>query len=355
MHMFQEKIEAWLSRRAPERALNQCFDLSAVLATDIGIQRTENQDRVAALRINAKTPSGRPLIAVAVADGMGGMRDGGKCATLALSSFFYALMLYRNYEIEKRANAAISHANDAVFRFAGGKGGATLSAIVLGQEARPFIVHLGDSRIYSFGGGANVKRLTTDDSLAEAVGGHGRDLLQFVGMGEGMQPHVKPIPGDTQQLAITTDGIHFIESVTLEKVLIHSTGLKPASERLAALARWCGGPDNASSALIDLPSIVREIRNDTDTTIELWDPFGSLTAMWIRADIPPAEDRQASADTFENAKPKLTNAEPDHSKRKPPPKKPKRNKEDRQPKEDIQLEIQIERSADPEEADENNR
>ena len=294
--MFQEKIEAWLSRTAPERALNQCFDLSAVLATDTGLQRPENQDRVAALRINGKAPNGRPLIAVAVADGMGGMRDGAKCATLALSSFFYALTLYRGYEIEKRAAAAISHANDAVFRFAGGKGGATLSAVLVGHEAHPLIVHLGDSRIYSFGSGAKVKRLTTDDSLAEAVGGHGRDLLQFVGMGEGMQPHITPTPSDARQLAITTDGIHYIEPATLESVLTHSTGLKPASERLAALARWCGGADNASSALIDLPSLMQESRNGADSSIELWDPFGSLTAMWIRADAPFAEDGQANAD-----------------------------------------------------------
>jgi serine/threonine protein phosphatase PrpC len=142
MNMFQEKIEAWLSRRAPERALNQCFGLSAVLATDIGLERTENQDRVAALKINARSPNGRPLIAVVVADGMRGMRDGAKCATLALSSFFYALISHRGDEIEKRATAAISYANNAVFSFAGGKGGATLSAILV-------IVHLGDSRIYS--------------------------------------------------------------------------------------------------------------------------------------------------------------------------------------------------------------
>jgi hypothetical protein len=49
--------------------LNQCFGLSAVLATDIGLERTENQDRVAALKINARSPNGRPLIVVAVADG----------------------------------------------------------------------------------------------------------------------------------------------------------------------------------------------------------------------------------------------------------------------------------------------
>jgi PPM family protein phosphatase len=341
MNMFQEKIEAWLSRNVPDRALNQCFDLSVVLATDVGLERKENQDRVAAVKINAVAPNGRPLIAIAIADGMGGMRDGAKCASLALSSFFYALTLHRGYEIEKRAMAAVSHANDAVFRFARGKGGATLSAILLDHELRPFIVHLGDSRVYSFGGGAKVKRLTTDDSLAEAVGGHGRDLLQFAGMGEGMQPHISPIPRGTQQLIITTDGIHFIEASTLESVLTHSAGLKPASERLAAIARWCGGPDNASSALIDLPSLMQEIRNGGNNGIQLWDPFGNLSVMWIRPDAIFAEDRQHSVDSIENSnvamqhKPDRANPAPRDSKRKASSRKSKRNKRARSPEEDI--------------------
>ena len=127
MNPLQERIASWLSRAGPERSVNQCFDLPIVLATDIGLQRSENQDRVAALRIGTRTSGGQPLIAVAVADGMGGMRDGGKCATLALSSFFYALTIYRGHDIQRRANAAISYANDEVFRFAAGKGGATLS------------------------------------------------------------------------------------------------------------------------------------------------------------------------------------------------------------------------------------
>jgi PPM family protein phosphatase len=283
------------------------------------------------------------------------MRDGAKCATLALSSFFYALTLHRSDEIERRAAAAISHANDAVFKFAGGKGGATLSAILLDHESRPFIAHLGDSRIYSFGGGAKVKRLTTDDSFAEALGGHGRDLLQFVGMGEGMQPHVRPISGDTQQLAITTDGIHFIEVAILESILSNSTGMKSASERLSAITRWCGGPDNASSALVDLPSLMQEVHDGAYNAIQLWDPFGSLTAMWLRAD--PAVDREASTDASENARASKPDEprQANHEKRRPSSKKSKGNKKSGQPKEHIQLEIQIERSPDPEETDENSR
>lgn len=182
MNPFQEKISVWLARSAPNRALNQCFDLPIVLATDIGLQRSENQDRVAALRINSKGSGGRPLIAVAVVDGMGGMRDGGQCATLALSSFFFALTLYRGFDLYRRATAAIAYANDQVFKFASGKGGSTFSALLIDHDRRPLLINIGDSRIYAFGGNSPVERLTRDDSLAEAVGGHGRELLQFVGM-----------------------------------------------------------------------------------------------------------------------------------------------------------------------------
>jgi serine/threonine protein phosphatase PrpC len=357
MNPFQDKVAAWLSRAGPERTLNQCFNLQVVLATDIGLQRTENQDRVAALRISAKSSAGRPLIAIAVADGMGGMRDGGACATLAMSSFFYALTLYRGHDLQRRATASISHANEEVFKFAGGKGGATLSAVLLDHDLRPFLVNLGDSRIYAFDD-TKVERLTRDDSLAEAVGGHGRELLQFVGMGAGMQPHVQAIPAGTHNLAITTDGIHFIEASTLESILSHANELKPASERLAALARWCGGPDNASSAMIDLKSLSETIRSSDVDGIEIWDSSGSLIPIWIRDSVTSAGDKVPSVPAFQP----LPDVEHPPSGRedigRPKAKstaKRKRTKKKVEPKEDIQLEIKIEQSPGSDEADENSR
>lgn len=361
MNQFQEKIAAWLSRTGPDRSVTQCFDLPIVLATDIGLQRSENQDRVAALRIGLRTGGARPLIAVVVVDGMGGMRDGGKCATLALSSFFYALTLYRTHNLQRRASAAIAYANDEVFKFAEGKGGATLSAVLLDEDLHPFIVNIGDSRIYAFGAGSKVERLTRDDSLAEAVGGHGRDLLQFVGMGEGMQPHIRSVPVSLKNLAVTTDGIHFIESGTLEAVLSHVSELKSAAERLAALARWCGAPDNASSAMVDLQSLAEKIRSGGDSGIQLWDSFGSLAAIWIRDEIS-GDDRTPSASYSE----KPTTSQPvdslpprdpkaERSKGKSSSKKAKKAKKPSPQKEDVQLEIQIEQSSSSDDADENSR
>jgi PPM family protein phosphatase len=358
MNPFQEKIATWLARNGPARSVYECFDLPIVLATDIGLTRSENQDRVAALRIGGKTGGGRPLVAIAVADGMGGMRDGGKCATLALSSFFFALTLYREHDLQRRAVAAISYANDQVFEFASGKGGSTLSSVLIDQELRPVVVNLGDSRVYAFGRGAKVDRLTRDDSLAEAVGGHGRELLQFVGMGDGMQPYVRPIPTGIASLAITTDGIHFVDASTLESILTNSLELRSASERLSALARWCGGPDNASVAMIDLQRLLPRIRSDAGNGIEVWDSSGSLIPIWMErglrnagavvdADIDSAQDLRSERTNLSSSDTQTSNAK----------QRSKKSKAKKQvaPKDNIQLEIQIERSANPDGTDENSR
>ena len=360
MSLLQARIEAWLSRRAPERALNQCFDLPVVLATDIGLRRTENQDRVATMRISAQSAMKRSLVVVAVADGMGGMRDGAKCASLALSSFFYGLTFIQDDEIESLATKAIRYANETVFRFAGGKGGATLSAVLLNRQKQPFLVHLGDSRIYAFGEGTRVERLTTDDSLAEAVGGHGRELLQFVGMGDGMLPHVKAVPINLRQLAITTDGIHFIEPATLESLLANSPGLKGVSERLAALARWCGGPDNASSAVVDLQAFMNTIGEDHDNSLQLSDPFGNLSTIWLRTEAKPQVDASVSAAIDESSEPAPKETLdrgrlPVGPRRRTSSRGSKTAKAGKQLKEKPGVEIHIEQSAAAEEPDEDRR
>jgi len=245
---------------------------------------------------------------------------------------------------QRRAVAAISYANDKVFEFAGGKGGSTLSAVLIDQDLRPFVVNLGDSRVYAFGGGAKVERLTRDDSLAEAVGGHGRELLQFVGMGEGMQPHVRPIPSGFTNLAITTDGIHFVDAVTLESILAHSLELRSASERLSALARWCGGPDNASSAMIGLQALLGQIRSDGGNGIEIWDSSGSMIPIWMEEGLRGASHHVNTPATAQPLPSQQADTNPNDPQQVPNKKQRSKKAKAGKSKEDIQLEIQIERS-----------
>ena len=277
MSNFQEKLQIWLSRHTPERSSNYCFNFPLVLSTDIGLVRKENQDCVAAICIGQNSIKDNSIFAIAVSDGMGGMRDGSTCAKLAISSFFFSLIKNRDSHIKYKAHSAIKYANEKVFDFAAGNGGATLSAILIDKTKEALIVHVGDSRIYSFGKERKVERHTVDDSMAESVGGIGRELLQFVGMGDSLQAHVIHISTENPLFAITTDGIHSVPEVVLEKILNNSENIKQCSERLSALARWCGGHDNASCAIFDLQRFVKSHMDDLGGEIRIWDAYGDLS------------------------------------------------------------------------------
>lgn len=59
MNMFQEKVEAWLSKNAPERSSNQCLDLHGLegMRWSSLIDEDEDHIHVCALRCKALAPT----------------------------------------------------------------------------------------------------------------------------------------------------------------------------------------------------------------------------------------------------------------------------------------------------------
>ena len=145
-----------------------------------GMIREQNQDRVACMRFCSRLNDVAPFVVIALSDGMGGMKDGAECASRTVAGFFDSIVRNRHLDEVSRISLAAEEANESVYRFAGGYGGATLSAVLV-SELGAFIVNVGDSRIYAEvqASGVQLRRLTIDDSLAEIVGGNGRDLLQY--------------------------------------------------------------------------------------------------------------------------------------------------------------------------------
>jgi len=283
--MLNERLTKWLSRKVPEQGTNFTSVLPIVLTTDQGLIRTENQDRIAVMRVNAISGGCKPFVAIALADGMGGMKDGAGCAIKAISSFFHALVHNRNLSSQERIELAVYNANSAVNEFSGGYGGSTLSAVLISPNETPLLANIGDSRIYAIsvqGIEKNVLRLTIDDSLEESVGGYGRDLLQFVGMGDGLKPHISLLSKKAEKILITTDGVHFINQNTLYDILLNAPESKQIADRLSAVVRWCGAPDNASMAIFDLPELSKSLKLDGESGIEIWDPFGALHLIWLK-------------------------------------------------------------------------
>lgn len=352
MHPFQENIQTWISRRLASRSSSQCLDIPFLLSTDIGLVRKENQDRAAALYTGKKSIN--PLFAIAVADGMGGMRDGGKCSSLAISTFFYSLIQHRNLGIKERAYEAVKASNNHVFDIYRGDGGSTLTAVLLDSQGTKIIVHLGDTRVYTFGIGKKVERHTTDDSLVEIVGGSGRELLQFVGMGESMQPKISDFCCQEGFCAITTDGIHGLEEKTFSRILENSSSLNDASERLNSVAMWCGGNDNSTSAIFDIAGMLPSLDRYEGSGIRLWDAGGDLTTLWLREEEQAFNAKHTQApngtnDVGNNNSSQLIPSNPPTIERAPkkstpPVRKPRKKKNENYP-EEVQLDIEIGNSA----------
>jgi PPM family protein phosphatase len=192
------------------------------------------------------------FVCFAVADGMGGLRDGAECAEITIAAFFDALVTMATAAPLDRLEKAMHCANSQVHLSKGGSGGSTLSAILAESEQELYTANVGDSRIYveRVPEGGKLSRVTIDDSLEDAFGGQGRELLQFVGIGKGLKPHISRLEPIVRSIAITTDGIHFLESSLLESIYLKAPDRRSAADRLLALSRWFGGPDNATIAIV---------------------------------------------------------------------------------------------------------
>ena len=164
-----------------------------------------------------------------------------------------------------------------------------MAAIAIQTNHEPVLAYVGDSRIYGLRQGerTEVVRLTVDDSLEDAFGGRGRGLLNFLGMGQGLVPHVAPLPKGMGSVFLSTDGVHFVQPSVFESLLAEAPGVKSIIERSLALARWCGGPDNASAIALDFSNNALLSASYAKESIEIWDPFSKLEVIYVNSKAPP--------------------------------------------------------------------
>lgn len=287
--MLNERLIKWLSREVADKSAGSTARPSVAMATDIGLIRKENQDRVACMTFSPKFSQGLPFFVVALSDGMGGMKNGAQCASRAIATFFSSLIRSQQSSLVERLKLAASEANENVFTYSSGYGGATLTAVLISLDGSAITLNVGDSRIYAESGieKRELDRLTIDDSLEEMVGGHGRDLLQFIGMGDGLKAHVQYVTPDFDKLLLTSDGVHFINQKAMESVFVNSQDPIQAVSRLGALARWSGGPDNASLAVLSISKIEKMLRDIEGEGLEFWDSYSELNLLWAKPDNYP--------------------------------------------------------------------
>lgn len=279
-----KRLKKWFLRKTPSSGVRRVGPIFSAMASDIGVGRDENQDRAALVR--SVDYEGEPYTLVLISDGMGGMKDGGVCAASAMAAFlasFFIRSKTRSKHSEWLLGAALD-ANRAVFDQYFGRGGATLSVLFLRPDGSGGILNVGDTRVYGCDG-ASLMQLTVDDTLAGQLGDKlgtlkvRNELLQFVGMGEDLDPHyLSFMSSGLKSFILTTDGVHYLDNGLMRDLVVNAEDVGVAARRLVEVAKWCGGRDNCSSVIISVEQpVVFLSSDDLDNGLcEIWDSFGDL-------------------------------------------------------------------------------
>ncbi len=271
------RLFRWLERDVGRRSGWQALEGGQVaITTDIGSERDENQDRAVVLRSSA--PDGTEYLLAIVCDGMGGMRDGRLCASIAASGVVVAFLRSQAVALRERLVNAAQSANLSVHQKYGGKGGATLSAVCISSSGETCGLNVGDSRIYG-STSRRISALSVDDTIAGQIGREGggaeaNSLLQFIGIGTDIDPHIVEIPTDLQWIVITTDGAHCIPPDALLLLASRAQTAEELSRRVVQSAQWMGSRDNGTVACVRVPLGV--LSASIERSVRLVDPCGEI-------------------------------------------------------------------------------
>ncbi|GAA0709864.1 hypothetical protein GCM10009105_10660 [Dokdonella soli] len=214
------------------------------------------------------------------------MRDGAQCAALAVSAAFDAVHRLASSGAPplEWADNAVNSAHNAVRMAYGGAGGTTLVLLLVTENKGVYWASVGDSRLYVSTEDTLVQ-ISTDDTIAGQLGRPaGADidqgkLLQYIGMEGPLEFEVSKLfcAPDNNMAILTTDGVHFLASGSdvMSLVVRHAPDIGATARRLTELARWAGGPDNATVAVVSFNVALYE-SPPAYACLDIWDPFGEI-------------------------------------------------------------------------------
>jgi PPM family protein phosphatase len=269
---LQKRIERFVARVDAPKSLNR--EDNVCLGSTLGAVRKQNQDRALVVFASYSNEPDRNFTLAVLADGMGGLPHGEEAAITGLSVFTTRILRTPKLQAADRLRSAVLSANNAVHSSFHGRSGTTISAVLIDQPGRLMGVNVGDSRVYGLTPGNHAVQLSQDDTIAGVLGNKGQSglnqnqLVQYVGMGEGVEPHIIPFKGrDFTTVLLTSDGIHGAQPDKFLNVVRESSSNFDLIEKLLAFNQSMGGRDNGTALL--LPAHTSDARSDGEQGLNL--------------------------------------------------------------------------------------
>ena len=246
------------------------YTVVASLLTDTGCQREINEDSISYVKPNDPVKLASKGLLAIVADGMGGHSAGEVASNLAVQTISQA---YYDSDGDARSSlkSAFLKANQRIHEAsrekAGLKGmGTTCTALVL-QNGSAIAAHVGDSRLYLVRD-KNIYLMTEDHSAVMELVKHGlisleqarhhpdkNVILRALGSNEDVEVTIwaEPFPVcEADTFLLCSDGLYDLVEDEEIKQIVLSSDPHTACQKLVALARERGGPDNISVGIVRL-------------------------------------------------------------------------------------------------------
>ena len=230
-------------------------------ATDVGLKRSQNEDRFAIWNAEGAQAATRGVLLV-VADGMGGAQAGEVASQLAVECVLKTYGEGANSILDDLEHAVetanhVIHEHSLAHPELRGMGTTCTAVVVRGNEA--YFAHVGDSRAYRVRQGG-IEQLTADHSLVAQLVEHRhltpeqakvdprRNVVtRSVGVGSEVDVDAAAVNNPLQQgdtLVICSDGLHTLVEDREIAQFAAGADVRVACDQLIALANERGGHDN---------------------------------------------------------------------------------------------------------------
>lgn len=268
--------------------LQDLADIKAVVMTDLGNIRTNNEDNGLFFKMaddDATREKGYLLI---VADGMGGHNAGEVASGMATDIICREYFSQKGGSVEKSLGKALTLANKTIFEKASsqtayqGMGTTCTVLVVIGKDV--YYAHAGDSRAYIQKNGSiiqitedhtYVQQLVNsgDITAAEAAVHPKRNILTNA---MGTKPEMRIDTGkckysfeNNDRLLLCSDGLYdYLNDDELNKILGQSS-LQNAASAMIDLAKARGGHDNITVVLAERENRTEETELKLTRDVEL--------------------------------------------------------------------------------------